>query len=96
MATRRAPSSTTTWTFDAAHRLTQFVSSIDGVSDYGYDNINQLTTATHAAQPNESYTYDENGNRTTPGYSTDVYNRLTSDGTYTLRVRRRRQPHPPH
>ena len=83
MATRRARSSTTTWTFDAAHRLTQFVSSIDGVSDYGYDNINQLTTASHATQSNENYTYDENGNRTTPGYSTDVYNRLSSDGTYT-------------
>ena len=71
------------WTFDVAHRLTQFVSSVDGVSDYGYDNINQLTAASHATQSNENYTYDENGNRTTPGYSTDVYNRLSSDGTYT-------------
>jgi RHS repeat-associated protein len=33
-------------------------------------------------QTDESYTYDDNGNRTNTGYSTGDHNRLTSDGTY--------------
>ena len=70
------------WSFDAASRLTQFVSSVDGVSDYAYDNGDQLTAATHTAQTDEAYEYDENGNRTSTGYTTGFYNRLTSDGTY--------------
>jgi RHS repeat-associated protein len=70
------------WSFDAASRLTQFVSSVDGVSDYAYDSGDQLTAATHAAQTDEAYEYDENGNRTSTGYTTGFYNRLSSDGTY--------------
>ena len=34
------------------------------------------------AQPDESYTYDSNGNRTNPGYVSGPDNELLSDGTY--------------
>jgi RHS repeat-associated protein len=42
-----------------------------------------LTGTDSNYQPDETYTYDENGNRTMTGYETDADNRLTSDGTYT-------------
>ncbi len=70
------------WAYDAHSRVTQFVSSVDGSSDYGYDNTDQLTTADHNYQTDESYSYDENGNRTMSGYTTDANNRMSSDGTF--------------
>jgi RHS repeat-associated protein len=69
------------WTYDAASRVTQ-LSSPDGTSDYTYDNTSQLTGADHSAQTDESYSYDENGNRTMFGYDTGDNNQLLSDGTY--------------
>ena len=63
-------------------RITQMVGQ-DGTSDYGYDAKSQLTSATHSYQSNETYSFDNNGNRTMSGYQTGSDNRLTSDGTYT-------------
>ena len=70
------------WTYDAADRITQFVSP-DGTSDYSYDNRGQLTGANNSSQPNEAYSYDANGNRTNAGYQTGANNQLLSDGTYS-------------
>ncbi len=67
--------------YSAAGRVTQMVSQ-DGTSTYGYDAKSQLTSGTHTFQTDETYTYDNNGNRTMSGYQTGDDNRLTSDGTY--------------
>ena len=74
--------------YDAASRITKIVDT-DGTSDYNYDQTNQLTEANHtdANKPNESYTYDDNGNRTAShlhnsDYATGLNNRLESDGIY--------------
>ena len=69
------------WTFDGAHRVTSF-SSPDGTSNYSYDSTGQLTSATHTFQTDESFSYDDAGNRTNTGYSIGTNNRLNSDGTY--------------
>jgi RHS repeat-associated protein len=76
------------YVYDAASRITQ-ITDVDGVTDYTYDNRSQLTGANHgdSNNPDESYTYDANGNRTNSsvhgdGYQTGTGNRLTSDGTY--------------
>lgn len=66
--------------YDIASRITQVDSLVDGPSNYGYDNDNQLTSASHTGQANESYTYDENGNRTGVGQTTGDHNRITSNG----------------
>jgi RHS repeat-associated protein len=70
-----------TWTFDAASRIIA-ASDVDGASSYQYDATDQLTGATHAAQSNESYQYDLNGNRTNAGVQTGPDNRLLSDGVF--------------
>jgi RHS repeat-associated protein len=74
------------WTFDAFSRITSlsFTSSVgdSGDSDYTYDDTGQLTDVDHDYQTDESYSYDENGNRTMSGYTTDDNNLTTSDGTY--------------
>ena len=74
--------------YDAASRITKIV-DIDGTSDYNYDQTNQLTDATHtdSNKQNESYTYDDNGNRINShlhgsNYATGLNNRLESDGIY--------------
>ncbi|MGE3407544.1 MAG: Calx-beta domain-containing protein [Pirellulales bacterium] len=70
------------WTFDAKGRVTQFVSSVDGTSDYTYDNTDQLIAADHDYQNDEEYEYDENGNRTDGSFSTGANNKMLSDGTF--------------
>ena len=74
------------WTFDSYSRVTQmsFTSSTgnSGTSDYSYDDTGQVTAADHDFQTDESYSYDENGNRTLTGYTTGDNNQLTSDGTF--------------
>ena len=74
------------WTFDSYSRVTQmsFTSSTgnNGTSDYSYDDTGQVTAADHDFQTDESYSYDENGNRTLTGYTTGDNNQLTSDGTF--------------
>jgi RHS repeat-associated protein len=70
------------WTYDAADRITQFISP-DGTRDYSYDSRGQLTGANNTSQPNEAYSYDANGNRTNTGYQSGTNNQLLNDGTYS-------------
>ena len=69
------------WAYDKANRITQAVSP-DGVSDYNYDQTDQLVDADHDYQESENYVYDNNGNRVNDGYVTGENNQLLSDGTY--------------
>jgi RHS repeat-associated protein len=69
------------WAYDESDRITQ-ATTPDGVSDYSYDKTDQLTQAEHSEQADESYTYDDNGNRINTGYVTGENNQLQSDGTY--------------
>ena len=71
------------WTHDANDRVTQFVSLADGTVDYDYDDRGQLEDADYDAGygiGDESYTYDENGNRT--DHTIGDHNRVAFDGTY--------------
>ena len=77
------------YTLDPANLLTEEVhtwnsgSSTDTI-DYTYTDNNQLTGVTHSNSSfaDESFSYDDNGNRTMTGYATGTGNELTSDGTY--------------
>ena len=69
------------WIYDNAHRVTRFTSP-DGISNYTYDDRGQLLEGDHDYQSDESYSYDNNGNRTNTGYVTGANNRLSSDGVY--------------
>ena len=62
----------------------------DGLHEYSYDDVYQLEGATHpqAYNPDESFTYDNVGNRLTSHLSGDydydnLLNRLLDDDTYT-------------
>ncbi len=66
------------------HQLTQFSQDIV----YEYDRTGQLRIANYSGQPDESFTYDANGNRESSSahgsdYRTEAGNRLTTDGQYT-------------
>ena len=66
--------------------IVEYLNSIDGQTSYDYDYLGQLIGADYAGQSDESYVYDENGNRITANgdiYTTGVNNELTSDGDYT-------------
>lgn len=71
--------------YDDAGRITQ-LSHHGQTSNYSYDASGQLTAAANSApapaQPNESYTYDANGNRVSGGTVLGPGNRLLSDGTF--------------
>ncbi len=82
VADPRAGATAASAVFSGLGRITQMVSQ-DGTSTYGYDSKSELTSATHSYQTNESYSYDNNGNRTMTGYQTGDDNRLTNDGTYS-------------
>ena len=53
------------------------------ITTYQNDATGQLTNATHPGQPNESYSYDANGNRVGGGYVVGPNNEVLSDGTFT-------------
>ena len=72
-----------TWTYAAAGRIAQFTSVLDGTVDYTHDDTGQLTGADYDYQADESYTYDENGNRIGGSYVIGDNNQLLSDGVYT-------------
>jgi len=78
-----------TLTWDAASRITNFdFTYLNGSTAktgiYGYDNTDQLTTATYNGfQSNENYGYDSNGNRSTNNFKVGLNNRLTNDGTFS-------------
>ena len=67
--------------YNDAHRLER-IDSPDGTSTFTYDENYQIESANHSFQDNETYTYDDNGNRTNPGYVTGENNELRSDGVY--------------
>ena len=74
--------------YDAHSRITR-ITDIDGATDYAYDDRDELIAANHADvnNPDETYSYDANGNRITSsrhgdGYATGPNNHLLSDGTY--------------
>lgn len=80
-----------TYSYESDSRISQIVSAQDGIVDYGYDDLSQLTAATYHSDPtlNERYAYDGNGNRVEShrhptGYVTDpsTANQLKSDGTF--------------
>ncbi len=74
-----------TWQYDEGNRLTDFTVSGYSAEDatYSYDDTDQLTAADRSGtSADESYAYDDNGNRTGGSYSTGDDNQLSSDGTY--------------
>ncbi len=70
------------WTYDAAGRMTAFDSLVDGTAGYTNDATGQLTGADYDYQADETYVYDDNGNRVNNGYTVGANNQMTSDGTY--------------
>jgi len=71
---------------DVGNRLS--MTTLTGTHHYDYDDIYQLTSATHPSQPAETYTYDPVGNRKTSadhdGWDYDNSNRLLSYGNTTF------------
>lgn len=68
--------------FSTANDITQITDGA-GAHNYTYDSLDRLTAATHpAGQANESYTYDDVGNRTASdqgsSYTYQAFNRLVS------------------
>ena len=51
-------------------------------SNYQYDLADQLIDADLGSLPDESYSYDANGNRNSAGYIVGSGNRILSDGTF--------------
>ena len=71
------------YTYDCLSRIASITSSIDGLSTYAYDISSQLTGADHSSQTDESYDYDDNGNRDSSGYTTSSNNRTTAAPGFT-------------
>ncbi|MBR0191324.1 MAG: RHS repeat-associated core domain-containing protein [Thermoguttaceae bacterium] len=76
------------YTYDNTNNIVEYLNSIDGSTTYNYDFLGQLIGADYANQnlDDETYTYDENGNRITANgdtYTTGDNNELTSDGTWS-------------
>jgi len=69
------------YTYDGASRIDEIDSYWDGLSTYGYDETNQLTSTDHASQSDETYAYDLNGNRSN-ATTIGANNQLLSDGLY--------------
>jgi RHS repeat-associated protein len=67
--------------FNTVNDITQMTDGA-GAHNYTYDSVDRLTAATHPIQTNESYTYDDVGNRTASqqgsSYSYQPFNRLVS------------------
>jgi RHS repeat-associated protein len=68
--------------WDAGNRLSSVTSSADGLTTYSYTPTNQLSAIDYANAPDQSFTYDLNGNRTGSGNVTGADNRLTSNATW--------------
>ncbi|ERN39815.1 RHS repeat-associated core domain protein [Rubidibacter lacunae KORDI 51-2] len=78
---------TYSYTYDRAHRLTQS-DSPDGTARYSYDRRDQLLSAAYVGDlatylGTETYSYDDNGNRTSDGSVTEANNRLSENDGYT-------------
>jgi RHS repeat-associated protein len=73
----------TRYTYDAFGRRT-VVRQHDGDHTYGYDAAGRVTSADNpAGQADETFTYDDLGNRTSAGEQYDAANRLQSRTGYT-------------
>ncbi len=76
------------YTYDSTNNIVEYLNSIDGNTEYNYDFLGQLIGADYSngSISDETYTYDENGNRVTANgdtYTTGDNNELTSDGTWS-------------
>jgi RHS repeat-associated protein len=75
------------WAYDAANRMTAFTNTVYPSEDaaYTHDATGQLTGADRTGSgDDESYVYDDNGNRVTASgdtYTTSANNQIASDGT---------------
>lgn len=70
--------------YDRMDRITSITSTADGTSTIGYDYRSQVTSADHASpRSDESYAFDDNGNRSGGSYTTGTNNQTTADSTYT-------------
>ncbi|MCA9191301.1 MAG: hypothetical protein KDB03_06055 [Planctomycetales bacterium] len=75
--------------YDPLGRLVdKFQRSSGNSSQYTYDSAGQLVNVSHTVIPDESYSYDENGNRLAShlhgsDYVTGPNNQLLADGTFT-------------
>jgi len=65
---------------DVGYRDT--MTTLSGAHNYTYDDLYRLEIADHPDSSDESYSYDEVGNRL-DNYTTNAANQLTDDGTYT-------------
>ncbi len=67
--------------FNSVSNITQMIDGT-GAHIYSYDTLDRLTAAIHPSQPNESYTYDDVGNRMAShqgsSYTYQGFNRLIS------------------
>ena len=72
-----------TYTYDALSRTTAVDSLIDGLTSIGLDDNGRLTTADHAAIPDESFDYDATGNRIDADNVIGANNKLLDDGVFT-------------
>ena len=68
--------------YDDADQLIRREVNGDGI-DYVYDSGGQLTASESATQPDEVFSFDANGNRTTAGNVIGANNQLLSDSQFT-------------
>jgi RHS repeat-associated protein len=68
--------------YDDADQLIRREVNGDGI-DYVYDNAGQLTASDSPTQPDEAFSYDASGNRTTAGNVIGADNQLLSDSQFT-------------
>jgi RHS repeat-associated protein len=69
------------YVFDQAEQLIEETHH-GQVSRYDHDLVGQLLAADHSLQDDESYTYDENGNRIDANYVVGANNQILADGLY--------------
>jgi RHS repeat-associated protein len=69
------------YAYNLANQLTS--ETADGqTTTYTYDRTNQLTNVDRASQPDETYSYDDNGNQTNNGSVVGTNNQIASNGTF--------------
>ena len=68
--------------YDELGRIDRLTSP-DGVAEYQYDQIGQITGVDNSSLADEAFSYDAAGNRTGGGYVNGPANQMLSDGTYT-------------
>ncbi|MEX2316721.1 MAG: RHS repeat-associated core domain-containing protein [Pirellulales bacterium] len=80
-----------TYGYDNASRITSFNTGTT-TRGFGYDDAGQLTASDRSGTTDdESYAYDDNGNRTLLGgqeITTSLANRVTNDGVFTYTYRK--------